>query len=144
MREEAVKGLFDMLRDGSDIAEDGDEIMIVVPAGNQVEMEVIGYPGPGGGADITADIEAMRKKAGIEYFCRLPDHTHQRRCFLGAEVNQTRNMPQRGYEEVPVAIREAIEKDNVFFVFKENELFFVVRKIALRFEEAGRRWRFLS
>jgi hypothetical protein len=53
-------------------------------------------------------------------------------------------MPQRGYEEVPVAIREAIEKDNVFFVFKENELFFVVRKIALRFEEAGRRWRFLS
>lgn len=84
MWEEAVEGLFDMLRYGSDIAEDGNEIMIPFPTGNQVKMKVIGFSGPGGGTDITANIEAMRKKASLEYFTRLPDHTDQRRCFLVA------------------------------------------------------------
>jgi hypothetical protein len=77
VREKAVKGQVDVFRNGSDIGENGHEIMIPLPAGHQVEMEMIGNPGAGGRTEIAADIQAMRREPVLQDPGRLLHQQHE-------------------------------------------------------------------
>jgi hypothetical protein len=138
IREEAVEGLVDVFRDGPDLGENGHEIMIPLPAGYQVEMEMIGNPCAGGRTEVAADIQAMRSESVLQDPGRLPHQQHERGAFLLIQFGQAGDMPERRHKEMPVAIRETIEQDQIVAVPVEQEMVLAVRGGAWRFEEAGR------
>jgi len=125
--EEAVKGQIDVFRYGSEVGENGYEIMIPLPAGYQVEMEMIRYPGAGCRTEIAADIQTMRGETELQDPGRLPHHQHQRGGFLLIQLGQAGDVPHWSHEEMPVAVRETIEQDQVVAVPVEQELVPVVR-----------------
>src|SRR4051794_8894780 len=51
--------LLDGLGDDADVADDGHEIDVAIPAGDDVGMDVSGDAGAGAFADVDADVEAL-------------------------------------------------------------------------------------
>jgi hypothetical protein len=109
-----------MLRNGSEISENGHEIMIIIPAGNDVKMKVIGYTRTGGFADITTDIEAMRRKSLFENRGASLEHFHHCQIFIGFKFCNASYMPYRCDEQMSICIRVSIQKDKNFTVTIEE------------------------
>jgi hypothetical protein len=84
IRQQHVKGLVDMLGDGSDVCGDGHEIMIAFPAGDNMEMQVVVNSRTGCFAQIETDIDSVGMKVPAQYGTALLQEGHKCRIFLAS------------------------------------------------------------
>ena len=79
--EQPVKGCNDVFGNCPDVGEDSHEIVVAVPAGNNVEMEMVGNASAGTGAEIASDVEPIRREMRLEDGGALCKHLHDGRTF---------------------------------------------------------------
>lgn len=66
-----------MFRNSSDFRDDRDKIMVTIPPGNDMEMEVISNTCSCNFPEVAADIETIWVEMLFEYFGRLLDEKHE-------------------------------------------------------------------
>lgn len=77
-----------MLRDASNISEDGHEIRIPFPAWDNMEMKVLVDSSTGGGTEIKANVESVGVHQSLEYGSGFFQPPHEVKHFIFDEVFQ--------------------------------------------------------
>lgn len=79
--QEHIKGFLDVLGDGAEIGADGNKIVIILPTGNEMEMEVVGNPCTGDLPQVQANIDSMRVEMATENGATAGKQLHQPELF---------------------------------------------------------------
>lgn len=135
--QEPIVGGLEVFGDGPNVGENGDEIMIARPAGDDMVMQMVGDPCAGIGTDVAADIQAVRAEMSFHDDDGVLHRGHQRRIFGGGEFGDAADMAARRDEEVAVGIGEAVEQNQRPLVSKKQEEILVGRAGKIRLEEAA-------
>ena len=112
-----------MLRNGPDVGEHSHEIVIAIPTGNDVKMEMIGNAGTCRRTDIAPDIKAIRRKMPLKNGATYLQHFHQRQVFIRLQGSDAINMPDRCDEQVTMGIGVSVQQDENLLVTVEEQVF---------------------
>lgn len=104
------KGVFDVLRNGPDFCADGHEIMVVLPAWHEMEMQMVGNAGASRRTEIKADIDAVGLEMAAKHCAAGGEHRHDPVVLLSSEFGEIGQMPAWGHEQMTIGIRKAIEQ----------------------------------
>ncbi len=99
-----------MLWDRAYFGADGHEIVVMLPARNNVEVEVFGDAGTGYFAQIESDVQSIRGKMTTENSCAAVEELHQGLLFIGGQFSDIGKVPSGGCQQVTVGIGKAIEQ----------------------------------
>ena len=100
------------LGDDADIGDDGHEVGIPIPAGDEVLVEVAGHAGAGTAAEVDADIEALGGDGAFEQFDGEDGLVGEVGEFIGVEFAEVGFVGLGGDEEMAVGIGEAVHEDD--------------------------------
>jgi hypothetical protein len=92
------------------VAEDGHEVVVAGPAGDEVAVEV-GDAAAGGGAEVEADVDAVGLEGGVEEFLAEDDFFHEVGAFGGREFEEVVDLAKRDGEEVAGIVGKAVENE---------------------------------
>lgn len=130
-----------MFRDGANVPDNGDEIVVVTPTGDDMEMQVVSDAGAGCFAEIAADVETIRAEMAAEDGGGLLGHGGKRCRLVAVELGDAGDMSARGQQQVAVAIRKTIEQDNILMVAIEEKQLAILASATRRLKEAVVRFR---
>ena len=132
------KGLTNVLWDGPDVAGHGHEIMIALPAGDDVKMEMIGNAGSGNFSKVEADVESMRLQMVAKDDTASLHHGHKGCVFSRRDFADVCYMPSWGNQQVAVGIGKPVEQNNGLPAPMQEEPFGVGLAYSGRFKQAAR------
>ncbi len=123
---EETKRFFDGLGDDADIADDGHEIDIAVPAGDDVGVDMPGYAGTGDFADIDADVETLGVHGAVECSLAEDDEFHDFGSFLYCAFGEGWGVAVGGDQQMPVDVGVFIEHEHAMGGAGEDEVGIVI------------------
>lgn len=130
-----------MFGNGTNVADNGDEIVVVAPAGDDMDMEVAGDTRSRHFADVATDVETIRGKMAAQDGGGLLGHGGKCRRLTAIELGDAGDVSARGQQQVAVAIGEAIEHDDTVLVAIEKKQLAILASRTRRFKEAVLRFR---
>ena len=116
---------FDGLGDDADISEDGGEVHVAVPAGDDVGVDVARDAGAGAFADVKADVVALGVHGQGEGLLAEGEEFHDLGAFFGGEFDGGRGVAVGSDEHVPVDVGEFVEHEEAERGAGEDEVGFV-------------------
>ena len=108
--------------DDADVAEDGHEVDVAVPAGDDVGVDVAGDAGAGDFADVDADVEALRIHGTFEGVLAEHEEFHDFGALFGGAFGERGGVPVGGDEEVAVDIGIFVEHQEAVRGAGEDEV----------------------
>ena len=130
------KGIFDVLGDGPDFSADGHEIMVTLPTRHHMKMQMIGNASTSGGAEIKANIDAMRLKMAAKHGAAGGEHRHDPAVFFGGEFGEIGQMSARGNEQMAIGIGVAIEQHHRQIIAIQQQMGQILARRSGRFKQA--------
>jgi hypothetical protein len=106
--------------DDADVALDGHEIGVAVPAGDDVGVDVVWQACACAAADVEPDVEALGFDDGFEEFGGVGHELGEVLEVLLGEVFELAFVDGGGEEEVPAGIGESVEQDEGGFSSPED------------------------
>lgn len=131
-----IEGRFDVLGNGPDFGANGDEVMIILPAGNEMEVEMIGNPSTGDFPQVQADVDPMGMQVAADDGATAGEQFHQPKLFNFLKIGEIRHVAAGCEQQVPVGVGKAVEQDNGQVVTKQQEMLFVKGGLSRWFEQA--------
>lgn len=122
------------LREHPGTADDGHEVVVTVPAWDDVGVQVGGDARACGVADVEADVEAVGLEGTGENVFPADNGVHEVGTLAGGEVGEAGNFAVGDDEEVPGVVGEFVQQDRTMGAAAKDEGGAVV----VRLEEAGK------
>ncbi len=119
---EEVEGDVGGLGDDADVGEDGHEVDVAVPAGDDVGVDMAGDSGAGDFTDVDADVEALGVHGAIEGVLAEDEEFHDFGAFLGAAFGEGGGVAVGGDEEVAVDVGVFVEHEEAVGGASENKI----------------------
>lgn len=107
---EDFPGFGEGLGEDAGLAEDGHEVVVAGPAGDDVGVEVVDAAA-GGAAQVEADVEGVGAVGGAEEFFAKDNGGHEVGLFGGGEVGEVGDFAVGYDEEVAGVVGEAVEEE---------------------------------
>ena len=126
-----------MLGDGSDLSANGHEIMVAVPAGYEVKVEVVSNAGAGGFSEVKADIDTLRSQVAAQDGAGSGKDRHEAGNLFFVEFSKIGEMTPRGEQKMAVGVRKTVEQDNGQPIAKKEQVRFVLPSGSGWFKEAA-------
>ena len=133
-------GFFDGLGDDADIADDGHEINVAVPARDDVAVDVAGDACAGALADVEADVVALGVHGEGEGLLAEGEEFHDLGAFIGGEFDGGWGVAIGGDEQVAVDVGEFVEHEEAEGGAGEDEVGLVLFGVLGGFAEEAVGW----
>ena len=118
-----------MIGDDPRFTHHGHERRIAIPAGDEMEMQVVADARSGGFAEVEAYIDALRFEKLPENGRALLEQFHDFRRFLRRQKRQIHDVPQGSHHDMPVVVRKFVHDDESGLATVQDEPFLVMGKI---------------
>jgi hypothetical protein len=125
-----------VLGNGADIGTNGDEVVIILPSGNEMKMQMIGDACAGDLSQVQADVDAVGVQVAADNSATAGEQQHQLEMLALGEPGEISHMTPRRQQEMTIGVGKTIEQGNGKFVTKKQKMGFVKRGIARRLEQA--------
>jgi hypothetical protein len=130
---ERVEGL----GEDASVGEDGHEIVVAFPAGDDVEMEVFDDAGTGAFAEVEADVEALGFDRGAEKLLGVFGEVPKFEFFAFDEHGEVGDFPVRDDHHVADGVRVAVHDEEGVFATGDDEVGGVIGGLGGVEEEIG-------
>ena len=116
-----VIGLGNVLRDSANPGCGCHEIMVPVPSGDNMKMQMLCKTCTSRLPEIKADIEAIGLQVLTENRGAGFQHFHKSTGFIAVQAIKSCHVANRGEEKMAVGIREPVEQDNGYLVPEKDQ-----------------------
>jgi hypothetical protein len=101
--------IFEGLREHTCLPQRGHEVSVTQPAGDDMQMDVPGYPRPGSFTDVEAHIEALRVVDFLQDMRGFSSHLHDLGAGILVKVLQVGVVFVRHHHQMPAGVGEAVQ-----------------------------------
>ncbi len=108
----------------------GHEVNIILPAGHDVGVQMVGDAGTGSAADVDPNIETVRVEGFFQQFRNLIDGVPEVLLFVVGEISQIGNFAVGNHEGVAGVVGETVEHGEDAFRTQEDEIGVVIAGLA--------------
>ena len=120
---------------GTQLCNNCHKVMIALPPGNEMEMQVIGNTCPCRLPDITANINAVTGEVVIKECGTFLQHCHKSGCLFLGKFRKTGDVSAGCHEKMTVCIGKSIKQNNGLHITIEQKLIFIKPLCPRRFEK---------